>query len=134
MKKNGILNAPLSKIIAQLGHTDRLVVCDCGLPIPLDSEVIDLALTKNIPRFIDTLKIILEEFAVEKAVIAEEITTKSKGLLKEIESLLKGVEIQKVSHEKFKDLTKKNGTIVFVRTGVATPYANIILIAGVTFN
>jgi D-ribose pyranase len=134
MKKNGILNAPLSKIIARLGHTDRLVVCDCGLPIPIDSEVIDLALTKNIPRFIDTLKIILEEFAVEKAVIAEEITTKNNVLLKKIESLLKDVEIQKVSHEKFKDLTKKNGTIVFVRTGEATPYANIILIAGVTFN
>jgi D-ribose pyranase len=134
MKKNGILNAPLSKIIAQLGHSDKLVICDCGLPIPIDSEVIDLALTKNIPRFIDTLKIILEEFAVEKAVIAEEIFAKNNGLLKEIESLLKGVEIQQVTHEKFKDLTRKNGTIVFVRTGEASPYANIILTAGVTFN
>jgi D-ribose pyranase len=134
MKKNGILNGPLSKIIAQLGHTDRLVVCDCGLPIPPDSITIDLALTKNIPRFIDTLKIILEEFAVEKAVLAKEIIDKNNALLEQILPLLKGIEIEKVSHEKFKDMTKKDGTIVFVRTGEATPYANIILTAGVTFN
>jgi len=134
MKKNGILNAPLSKVIAQLGHSDRLVICDCGLPIPIDSEVIDLALTKNIPRFIDTLKIIMEEFAVEKAVVAEEIVEKNFGLLEEIESLIEGLPIEKVSHEKFKDLTREKGTIVFVRTGEATPYANIILTAGVTFN
>jgi|ERR1039457_3298893 D-ribose pyranase len=133
MKKNGILNAPLSKTIAQLGHTDRLVICDCGLPIPFNSEVIDLALTKNIPRFIDTLKIIMEEFAVEKTVIAEELVDNNNNLFKEIESLLNGIKIEKVSHENFKDLTRKEGTIVFVRTGEATPYANIILTAGVTF-
>ena len=34
----------------------------------------------------------------------------------------------------FKEKTKENGTTVFVRTGEATPYANIILVAGVTFN
>ncbi len=133
MKKNGILNAPLSKVIASLGHTDRLVICDSGLPIPRDAEVVDLALTKNIPRFLDTLKIILEEFAVENAVVAEEIIQKNGSLFKEVENLLKGIQIQKVSHEEFKQKTRQNGTIVFVRTGEATPYANIILVSGVTF-
>jgi|SRR5690554_4684988 len=133
MKKNGILNAPLSKLVASLGHTDKLVICDCGLPIPRNAEVIDLALTKNIPRFIDTLKIILEEFAVEGAVIASEIEKKNKPVLNEINSLMNGIKIKKVPHEKFKQLTRENGTTVFVRTGEATPYANIILIGGVTF-
>jgi D-ribose pyranase len=134
MKKKGILNGPLSKIVATLGHTDRLIICDSGLPIPKNTEVIDLALTKNIPRFIDTLKIILEEFAVEKAVIASEIEKKNGQVLKEIKSLLNGVKIEQVPHEKFKAITRQNGMTVFVRTGEATPYANIILIAGVTFN
>ena len=133
MKKNGILNAPLSKVIASLGHTDRLVICDSGLPIPRDAELVDLALTKNIPRFLDTLKIILEEFAVEKAIVAEEIIQKNGDLFKEVENLLNSISIQKVSHEEFKQKTRENGTVVFVRTGEATPYANIILIAGVTF-
>lgn len=133
MKKNGILNAPLSKIVASLGHTDRLIVCDSGLPIPYNAEVIDLALTKNIPRFIDTLKIILEELAVEKAFVAEEINGKNEEVYKGIKSLLNGTKIQEVSHENFKEMTRENGTTIFVRTGEATPYANIILVAGVTF-
>jgi len=134
MKKNGILNGPLSKVVAALGHTDKLVICDSGLPIPRYAEVIDLALTKNIPRFIETLKIILEELEVEKAIIAAEIVKKNESVLKEIQSLMNGIKLQKVSHEMFKEITRQNGRTVFVRTGEATPYANIILIAGVTFN
>ncbi len=134
MKKNGILNAPLSKVVAALGHTDRLIICDSGLPIPQNAEVIDLALTKNVPRFIDALKIIIEELAVEEAVIASEIEKRNKPVLNEIKSLMNGVKVKKVPHEKFKELTRKNSRTVFVRTGEATPYANIILIAGVTFN
>ncbi|MDO8550848.1 MAG: D-ribose pyranase [Ignavibacteria bacterium] len=134
MKKNGILNGPLSKVVAALGHTDKLVICDSGLSIPRNAEVIDLALTKNIPRFIETLKIILEELEVEKAIIAAEIVKKNESVLKEIQSLMNGIKLQKVSHEMFKEITRQNGRTVFVRTGEATPYANIILIAGVTFN
>jgi D-ribose pyranase len=134
MKKNGILNAPLSKAVAALGHTDRLIICDSGLPIPQNAEVIDLALTKNVPRFTDALKIILEEFAVEEAVIATEIEVRNKTVFSEINSLMNGVKIKKVTHEKFKELTRRDCRTIFVRTGEATPYANIILVAGVTFN
>lgn len=134
MKKNGILNGPLSKVVASLGHTDRLVICDSGLPIPPSAEVIDLALTINIPRFTDTLRVVLQELAVEKAVIAEEIVEKNNKVFYDIQSMLNETEIQKVNHEKFKEITRENATTVFVRTGEATPYANIILVAGVTFN
>ena len=34
MKKAGIINGPISSIIAHLGHTDRVTVADAGLPIP----------------------------------------------------------------------------------------------------
>jgi D-ribose pyranase len=54
-------------------------------------------------------------------------------LYKEIESLLKGVTIHKISHQEFKEYTRTESNIAFVRTGEATPYANIILISGVTF-
>jgi|SRR5690554_5384368 D-ribose pyranase len=133
MKKTALLNAPLSKLIASMGHTNKLVICDSGLPIPRNSEVIDLALTKNIPRFIDTLKIILEELKVEEAIIAEEMISRSNGLYDELSKVLSGVNIKKVSHEEFKTLTKSEEDIAFVRTGEATPYANVILVSGVTF-
>lgn len=34
MKKNGILNSEITKVLADLGHTDTIVIADCGLPIP----------------------------------------------------------------------------------------------------
>lgn len=132
MKKNGILNAPLSKVIASLGHTGKLVICDCGLPIPHNAEVVDLALVKNIPGFMQTLDAILDEFEVEGAVIAEEMESKSRELYNAVASRLNGIKLQKISHEEFKEKTREHDT-VFVRTGEATPYANIILISGVTF-
>ncbi len=133
MKKHGILNANLSRIIASMGHTDKLVVCDSGLPIPKNSEVIDLALTTNIPRFLDTLKVILEELHIEGAVIAKEMLNGKNGLYNDTSRMLNGVKMKKVTHEKFKELTRERGNITFVRTGETTPYANIILISGVTF-
>ena len=33
MKKSGILNQPISAVIAGMGHTDTLVIADAGLPI-----------------------------------------------------------------------------------------------------
>jgi D-ribose pyranase len=134
MKKNGILNAPLSKIVASMGHTDKLVICDSGLPIPKNSDVVDLALTINIPRFIDTLKIILEELNIEEAIIAEEMVSQSGSLFKQVQSLIPGIKITKVPHDKFKRISREENNISFVRTGEATPYANIILISGVTFS
>ena len=133
MKKRGILNANLSRIIASMGHTDKLVICDSGLPIPRNSEIIDLALTTNIPRFLDTLKIILEELHIEGAVIAKEMCGGKNGLYENTTQMLNGAKLKKVPHEKFKELTRGKGNITFVRTGETTPYANIILISGVTF-
>jgi D-ribose pyranase len=133
MKRKGVLNSNLSFIIASMGHKDKLVICDSGLPIPKNSEVIDLALTKNIPKFLDTLKVILEELKVEEAVVAAELVRGNTKYYNEISSCLNGTKIKKVTHQKFKELTRSEGNITFVRTGEATPYANIILISGVTF-
>lgn len=133
MKKIGTLNTHLSRIIAAMGHTDRLVICDSGLPIPRGSDVVDLALTPQIPRFIDTLRVVLEELQVEGAVIAEEMVARSNGTFNDLLELLPDIDVQQVSHEEFKRQTAANGNIAFVRTGETTPYANVILIAGVTF-
>jgi D-ribose pyranase len=33
MKRYGILNSHISKVLANLGHTDFIVIADAGLPI-----------------------------------------------------------------------------------------------------
>ncbi len=56
MKKTTLINPALSEVIASLGHTDMLVLADAGLPIPATVRRIDLALTKGIPTFLETVK------------------------------------------------------------------------------
>ncbi|MGO0059581.1 D-ribose pyranase [Brevibacillus fluminis] len=131
MKKIGILNSDISSVISQLGHTDKIVICDSGLPIPDHVKRIDLALTKGIPSFMDTLAAVLLEMQVEHAIIASEMEEKSPGLKQQVEQLLAETTITQVSHEAFKQLTKEAKAII--RTGEFTPYANVILQAGVVF-
>ena len=133
MKKAGILNADLSRAIAAMGHTDMLVVCDAGLPIPKGKSMIDLALTSNIPRFLETLEVVLQELEVERAVIADEMQKVDNSVYPGVQQLLPGLEMESVPHERFKQMANTDGNVVFVRTGETTPYANIILISGVTF-
>ncbi len=131
MKKSGILNDNLSKLIAEMGHTDELVIADAGLPIPVNSNRIDLALKKGIPSFIDVLKAVLEELVIEKAILASEIKEVSPELHQEILAVIKGIPVDYCPHEEFKEQTSKVRGIV--RSGETTPYANIILVSGVDF-
>lgn len=139
MKKTAIFNAPLSYAIATLGHTDSLTICDAGLPIPETVERIDLALTKGIPSFMDTVKITLTEMFVERAVIAEEIKIQNSTIHSLLLSALSELEQQQgnkiaidyVPHEQFKQLSHASKAIV--RTGECSPYANVILYSGVPF-
>lgn len=131
MKKTGIINQPISAVVSGLGHTDMLVIADAGLPIPPETERIDLALAAGIPTFLDTLKIILEEMQVETAIVAEEMLSVSPQIYEAIQSLLGNVPIKTIAHESFKEQTASARAIV--RTGEFTPYANIILVAGVVF-
>jgi D-ribose pyranase len=133
LKKIGTLNSQLSRVIAGMGHTDQLVICDSGLPIPRSKEVVDLALTANVPRFVETLEVVLQELQIEEAVVAEELVATSNGVYDHIQELLGAVPIRSVPHEEFKQLTGDDRTCAIVRTGEATPYANVILVSGVTF-
>lgn len=131
MKKSGILNSNISSVIATMGHTDALTICDAGLPIPDGTKRIDLALSRNSPGFLETLNVILMELEVEKVIIASEMATKSPKLYQEILKTFTSDKIISVTHEEFKHLTKESKAIV--RTGEFTPYANIILVSGVIF-
>ena len=133
MKKIGTLNRHLSRVIASMGHADRLVVCDSGLPIPRDSEVIDLALTGNVPRFLETVRVILEELHVESAIVASEMQEVSPAVYEGLCDLLNGTEVKTVPHDEFKEMTTESPNTAFVRTGEMTPFANVLLSSGVTF-
>jgi len=131
MKKSALLNSEISYIIATLGHTDMLVVADAGLPIPAETTRIDLALTKGVPGAVETLRVVLEEMKVEKAILAEEVRGRSPEFLAAVQALLPGVILEFVPHAEFKVMTREARAVV--RTGEFTPYANVILCSGVVF-
>ena len=131
MKKTPLLNVELSEVIAGLGHGDMLVIGDAGLPIPLDVRRIDLALTRGVPGFIDTLRTVLAEMQVQSVIVAEETGQKSPHILDAIKQLLPNTPIEVVSHELLKADTE--GAVAVVRTGEFTPHSNIILVSGVVF-
>lgn len=128
MKKGKLINHPISALISALGHTDEIVIADAGLPIPKDTRRIDLALTKGIPAFEDTLKTVLEEMCVEKAFVSEEIREYSPQILDMIQSAIGDLPVEPIPHSEFKARTKVAKAVI--RTGEFTPYANVILVAG----
>jgi len=129
VKRNGIINADISRVLSYMGHTDTLAVGDCGLPIPEETERIDLALKMGVPSFMEVLREIAKEMKIEKIVLAEEIREKNPNILEEILALVNEMdtecEIEYCSHGELKARTKTCKAVI--RTGETTPYANIIL-------
>ncbi|WP_341947420.1 D-ribose pyranase [Microbacterium sp. LWH11-1.2] len=127
------INPALSRVISETGHTDLLVVTDAGLPIPLGSERIDLAYRPGAPTFLDVLDTVLAELVVEGATVSAEVAEKSPQVLDALRERFAGMgfEIELVPHVEFKKLTQ--GARAFVRSGEFTPYANVILHAGVAY-
>lgn len=139
MKKGRLLNAELSYVIARLGHTDTLTIADAGLPIPAGPQRIDLALTPGTPAFMQVVEAVTLEMQVESALIAEEIKQYNPQLHSELLAVLEALQrhqgnritVHYISHEQFKQQTQRSQAVI--RSGECSPFANVILSAGVTF-
>lgn len=127
MKKEGILNSHISSVLSYMDHTDRIAASDCGLPIPDNVQRIDLALTFGEPGLIHTLELVLKDMKVEKIILAEETIRENPEVTEQIHTIFDPmhVEVEIVSHIKLKEYTRDCKAVI--RTGEATPYANIIL-------
>lgn len=137
MKKQGIVNSEISRVLSYLGHTDRVCIADCGLPIPDEVERIDVALKWGTPTFIEVLKEIVTDMKIEKIILADEIKTENPKVHSEVLRFFENyetgfkIEIEYVPHSKLKEHTSNCKAVI--RTGEITPYANIILQSGCIF-
>jgi len=147
MKTNGILHDELNRVMARMGHADMLVITDRGFPFPLHdlTRTIDLSIAKNLPRFLDVVAPIVDDFEIEEVIIAEETERVSPEVHKKLMEIIgrkknKGndIKITVIPHPEFKDLVlhgaeRGEPVACFVKTGEFTPYANIILVSSVPF-
>lgn len=129
MRRGGIINGQLAGALARLGHTDLVVVCDAGLPIPPGTEVVDLAFRFGVPAFEAVLSGLLEELVVEGATAAAEVKDENPGCHALLAERLPSLEL--APHEELK--RRVADARLVVRTGEATPYSNVILRCGVPF-
>jgi D-ribose pyranase len=129
--RSGIINAELARLLATLRHTDRVVIADSGLPVPASGPpTVDLAVVYGVPPFDVVLHAVIDLIVVEGGAVAEEIAEANPACLQLIENTLP-VAPQRIPHETFKAEVARTRAVV--RTGEATPYANVILTCGVPF-
>lgn len=129
MKSTGVLHGEISALVAELGHGDEVVIADYGLPIPEGVRCIDLAVTTGVPDFLTVLRTVLSELCVERETLATELMTDEHFLLQVVETLPH--EPVFLPHEALKQ--RCSDVKAIIRTGEWTPYANVILRAGVPF-
>lgn len=131
MKKTGTINSEIAAVLARLGHTDKIVLADAGLPIPESVKRIDLALRRGLPSLEETLKVVCQDMVCEKIYLATEISARNPVALAKIISIVGDQNIEWLDHQEFKKLCRQARAVI--RTGEMTPYANIILQSGVIF-
>ena len=117
MRKTGLLHGRLLAVVAELGHTDTVVIADVGLPLPPGMERIDLALVPSVPGMLQTVRAVL--------------ASRSPALRAKTLQVLEGLPVRSMPHSELEQLTASARAVV--RTGETTPYANVELVAGVTF-
>src|SRR3712207_952900 len=128
MKRGGVLNTALSRLLASTGHTDYFTVCDRGFPVPEGPERIDLALVDDIPTVLDVLAAVIGERSLDSVLITHEMAAISPDRVDAMRALLGDVPFERVSHGHLKRLAQ--GARATVRTGDTVPYANIIVVSG----
>lgn len=132
MKKIGLLHGELSRTIAELAHEDCILIGDAGMPVPEGVKLIDLAVARGIPSFIDVLKAVMSEMLVAKGIIDQEQGEVSPQMrTKILETVGAEFPLDILPHAQVKELSKKVKAVI--RTGEFTPYANIILEADCLF-
>jgi D-ribose pyranase len=132
MKKCGHLNRDISRVLASMGHTDSIVIADCGLPVPDGVECIDVSLALGDPGFLRVLETVLADMKVERAVFAEETAANNTAVANRASGMAREeIAIEFVPHAQLKELSRNARAVI--RTGEATPYANAILYSGVLF-
>lgn len=132
MQKGGMLNSSIAKVLADLGHTDTIVIGDCGLPVPAGVQKIDLALKPGTPSFLEVVEEVAKNMVIEKVEIAAEMEGRNPAVYGAMKQLFTEEQwIIDPDHEAFKEATKHAKCII--RTGEITPFANVILHSNVFF-
>lgn len=132
MRRDGLLHPDLLALTADLGHGQTMCVADPGLPVPGHVPTITLAWAPGRPPMAAVVEMLVAELVVESAITADELDPES-PLGSRLYAILggAGVPLETIPHDDLK--ARLDHCVAVVRTGEFTPYANVLLTAGVPF-
>ena len=126
MLKTGILNPAINSLLSRVRHTNTLVIADRGFPFWPGIETVDISLVDDLPRVLDVLRAIRDNFHIGSAAMAEEFRSANLPETQILfERALQGIQVTFEPHIEFKKRVPK--AIGLIRTGDTIRYANLIL-------
>lgn len=126
MLVNGIINPAINSLLCRVRHTNSLIVSDGGFPSFPGVETIDISLVAGVPRVIDVVRAVLENFACTRAVMASEFQNISPPeTLQCYRDVLTGIQVDWESHLALK--ARAAGVVGIIRTGDTTRFGNVLL-------
>ena len=126
MLKTGILNPAINSLLSRVRHTNTLVIADRGFPFWPQIETIDISLVDDIPRIVQVLEALNQNFVIGKAFMAAEFKVHNQGETQSaFAAALSGAPILFEPHVEFKKRVPQ--AIGLIRTADTTPYGNLIL-------
>ena len=131
LKTSPLLNGRLASAVATLRHGDMIVVADAGLPAPPGVETLDLAVTPGIPSLADVLPALRDAAVLHEVLVATDMGRVNPTRRALVGEIFTSDEIREVPHEEIEALLPRAALIV--QTGECTPYANVVLVGGVSF-
>ena len=126
MLKNGILNPAINSLLSRVRHTNLLVIADRGFPYFPQIETVDISLVDDIPKVLDVLRAIRENFVIGRVYMAREFdTVNSSQARHELARACEGIEMVKEAHDDLKRHVPQ--AVGLIRTGDTIQYANLII-------
>ena len=126
MLGTGILNPAINSLLSRVRHTNTLVVADRGFPFWPQIETVDISLIDDVPRVLDVLAAIRQNFGLGRAFMAEEFRAQNDAATRSrFERVLAGGPLIYEPHVEFKKRVPQ--AIGMIRTGDTVQYANIVL-------
>ncbi len=129
MLTHGILNPQILALLARVRHTNALIIADRGFPFWPQIETVDISLVDDVPTVLQVLAAVRQNFQAAQAVMAREFVANNSATTRaRFVRALAGVPLKYEPHVRFKQ--RVPAAIGLIRTGDATPHANLILISG----
>jgi D-ribose pyranase len=129
MLNTKILNPHVLSLVAQVRHTNSLVIADRGFPFWPQIETVDISLMDDVPTVLQVLAALRQDFHAAAAYMAKEFLDQNTVEVRaRFAKALEGVPTTHEPHMQFKQ--RVPGAIGLIRTGDTIQYANLILVSG----